>query len=87
MSKWFAIARRRLLLFFISGVFLAVLVNACTNSASPGTGTTAASPGSSPTAVPTVVRLDYAYYNPVSLVLKEKGWQRTTNCPLPPAFF
>ncbi|MEG3991686.1 ABC transporter substrate-binding protein [Microcoleus sp. S28C3] len=74
MSKWFAIARRRLLLFFISGLFLALLVNACTNSASPGTGTTAASPGSSPTALPTVVRLDYAYYNPVSLVLKEKGW-------------
>jgi len=23
---------------------------------------------------PTVIRLDYAYYNPVSLVLKEKGW-------------
>ena len=74
ISKWFAIARRRLLLFFISGGFLALLVNACTNSTSPGTNTTAASPGSSPTAVPTVVRLDYAYYNPVSLVLKEKGW-------------
>ena len=86
MSKWFAIARRRLLLFFISGLFLGLLVNAC-NSSSPGTNTTAAYPGSSPTAVPTVVRLDYAYYNPVSLVLKEKGWQRTTNCPLPPAFF
>jgi sulfonate transport system substrate-binding protein len=73
MSKWFAIARRRLLLFFISGLFLSLLVNAC-NSSSPGTNTTAASSGSSPTAVPTVVRLDYAYYNPVSLVLKEKGW-------------
>lgn len=23
---------------------------------------------------PTAIRLDYAYYNPVSLVLKEKGW-------------
>ncbi|MEE3717678.1 aliphatic sulfonate ABC transporter substrate-binding protein [Tumidithrix elongata RA019] len=78
MRKWFAIARHKLLLFFISGLLIAGLVNACTNSSTPVTtaSTTASSgaPSVSSKAVPNVVRLDYAYYNPVSLVLKEKGW-------------
>ena len=37
-------------------------------SCSSGTGTGAA------TAAPETVRLDYAYYNPLSLVLKQQGW-------------
>ena len=31
-------------------------------------------PNTSTATTPGTIRLDYAYYNPVSLVLKEKGW-------------
>lgn len=33
-----------------------------------------AGPGSTTAAAPETLRLDYAYYNPLSLVLKEQGW-------------
>lgn len=46
-------------------VFVFSILSSC-NSTSQQASQTAAHPG--------MIRLDYAYYNPVSLVLKEKGW-------------
>ncbi|MFM7450764.1 MAG: aliphatic sulfonate ABC transporter substrate-binding protein [Leptolyngbyaceae cyanobacterium] len=44
-------------------VFCVSLLNSCSHQTSAPTATR-----------PDTIRLDYAYYNPVSLVLKEKGW-------------
>ena len=54
------------LAFARQGVFLLVLLLLASCS---GTGGKKAA-----TAPPEVVRLDYAYYNPLSLVLKQQGW-------------
>lgn len=48
-------------LILIAAIFSVSVLNSCSNNA--------------PTANrPEVIRVDYAYYNPVSLVLKQKGW-------------
>lgn len=47
-------------------VFVFSILSSCNHSTSQQASQTAAHPGT--------IRLDYAYYNPVSLVLKEKGW-------------
>lgn len=51
-----------------------VLVAACAPAAAPNATTGAATSGESAAAKPEVVRLDYAYYNPSSLVLRKFGW-------------
>ena len=58
-------------------VLLALILASCGGSSPPaggaaaGTGQNAAGSGE---ALPEVVRLDYAYYSPISLVLRELGW-------------
>ncbi|HEX8350004.1 MAG TPA: hypothetical protein VF598_08575, partial [Hymenobacter sp.] len=42
--------------------------------ASCGGNSTTSNGSSAQAAQPEAIRLDYAYYNPLSLVLKEKGW-------------
>ena len=59
MIDWISLLKQRLLLFFISGILIAAIISACTSSTTKKIDS---------------IRLDYAYYNPVSLVLKEKGW-------------
>lgn len=59
MINWISLLKQRFLLFFISGIFIAGVISACTSSTTQKLES---------------IRLDYAYYNPVSLVLKEKGW-------------
>jgi sulfonate transport system substrate-binding protein len=61
MSKWLSVFKQRLFWFFLSGIFIFVVLSSCTNPRSTAN-------------QPDTIRLDYAYYNPVSLVLKEKGW-------------
>lgn len=51
-------------------IALALLFSACAPAAAPA-------PGASPASNPAVVRLDYAYYNPSSLVLRKFGWLET----------
>ena len=59
-------------------VFFLVTVNSCASSNQPVTQTSPAPGGETPKAAqvskPDKIKLDYAYYNPVSLVVKEKGW-------------
>ena len=57
-------------------VFAVFALNSCSNpqqTATPSAQPNAANPPSQ-VSKPAVIKLDYAYYNPVSLVLKEKGW-------------
>lgn len=54
-------------LLAITAVFCISVLNSC---AQPTTSTGATSEAAKPASV----RVDFAYYNPVSLVLKEKGW-------------
>lgn len=64
--KFFSLTRLFRLPVWLIGmalIFCVSLLNSCGNPASPPTATR-----------PDTIRLDYAYYNPVSLVLREKGW-------------
>jgi sulfonate transport system substrate-binding protein len=57
-------------------VFAVFALNSCSNpqqTATPSDQPNAANPPAQ-VSKPAVIKLDYAYYNPVSLVLKEKGW-------------
>ncbi len=61
MRNLLSIFKQRLFWFFLSGLFIFGVLSSCTNPSSTAN-------------QPDTIRLDYAYYNPVSLVLKEKGW-------------
>ncbi|WP_338462158.1 aliphatic sulfonate ABC transporter substrate-binding protein [Synechococcus elongatus IITB7] len=67
MPQFFQSTRRKFLSLFALGVITVGSLNACSNQQ-----TSSSTPSN--TNEPQVVRLDYAYYNPVSLVLKKKGW-------------
>ncbi|HEY9762524.1 MAG TPA: aliphatic sulfonate ABC transporter substrate-binding protein [Trichocoleus sp.] len=54
-------------LLTLTAVFCISILNSCTQPTTSATATAEA-------AKPSAVRVDFAYYNPVSLVLKEKGW-------------
>jgi len=57
-------------------VFAVFALNSCSNpeqKATPSAQPNAANPPAQ-VSKPAVIKLDYAYYNPVSLVIKEKGW-------------
>ncbi|MFO0544247.1 MAG: aliphatic sulfonate ABC transporter substrate-binding protein, partial [Pseudanabaena sp.] len=57
-------------------VFAVFVLNSCSNpqqTATPSDQPNATNPPAQ-VSKPAVIKLDYAYYNPVSLVLKEKGW-------------
>jgi sulfonate transport system substrate-binding protein len=57
-------------------VFAVFVLNSCSNpqqTATPSDQPNAANPPAQ-VSKPAVIKLDYAYYNPVSLVLQEKGW-------------
>lgn len=58
------LSRRRWLygVLAIASAFFIAILSGCTQ------------PSATATDLPSTVRLDYAYYNPVSLLLKEKGW-------------
>ncbi|MFD1467289.1 aliphatic sulfonate ABC transporter substrate-binding protein [Hymenobacter caeli] len=62
MNNFFSSARRGPLTFLCSILALVGLLAGCGGNGSP-VGT-----------APETVRLDYAYYNPLSLVLKQQGW-------------
>ncbi|HEY9817819.1 MAG TPA: aliphatic sulfonate ABC transporter substrate-binding protein, partial [Candidatus Obscuribacterales bacterium] len=51
----------------ITATFCVVVLHSCAQPSNPSNPTSTAAP-------PSVVRVDFAYYNPVSLVLKDKGW-------------
>ncbi|MEP0907456.1 aliphatic sulfonate ABC transporter substrate-binding protein [Leptolyngbya subtilissima ST-M1] len=55
----------------ITTAFCVAVLNSC---AQPSPSSDAASSGTTAAAAPSVVRIDFAYYNPVSLVLKAEGW-------------
>lgn len=59
-----SLSRRRWLygILAIASAFLIATLSGCTQTSSTATD------------LPNTVRIDYAYYNPVSLVLKQKGW-------------
>ncbi len=61
MRNWLSVFKQRLFWFFLSGIFIFGVLGGCNNPTSTAN-------------KPDTIRLDYAYYNPVSLVLKEKGW-------------
>ena len=57
-------------------VFAVFALNSCSNpeqKATPSAQPNAANPPAQ-VSKPATIKLDYAYYNPVSLVIKEKGW-------------
>ena len=55
-------------------IFCLSIVNGCSNAANQATTQPANQPVSQTVSRPETIRLDYAYYNPVSLVVKDKGW-------------
>jgi sulfonate transport system substrate-binding protein len=57
-------------------VFAVFALNSCSNPQQTATPIAQPNAANSPVQVskPAVIKLDYAYYNPVSLVIKEKGW-------------
>ncbi len=62
------------LLSFIA-VFAVFALNSCSNPQQTAQTTqTNGATNSAQVSKPAVIKLDYAYYNPVSLVIKEKGW-------------
>lgn len=66
----FSLGRRRFWqrgLLAIMAAFSVAVLHSCAQPSNPGNTASTAAP-------PRVVRVDYAYYNPVSLVLKDKGW-------------
>jgi sulfonate transport system substrate-binding protein len=72
--------RRRLPAGLIAGALVAVLVAAC--SSGPGASTAPAAPGASGAAAGTVteggtLNIDFATYNPLSLIIKQNGWLET----------
>ena len=66
----FSLGRRRLWqrgILAVTAAFCVAVLHSCAQPSNPGN-------TASTTAPPSVVRVDFAYYNPVSLVLKDKGW-------------
>lgn len=66
--------------FVIISIFMMIQIAACgkttTTAGSTPTSTSASEASPSPAAKPKIetIKLDYAYYNPVSIILKEKKW-------------
>ncbi len=66
----FNLGRRRFVqrgILAVTATFCVAVLHSCAQPSNPGNTANSAPP-------PSVVRVDFAYYNPVSLVLKEKGW-------------
>lgn len=72
-----AVATRRSILGF-GAIAAAGLITACAGEGATGTNAGTAAASSSVNAGGKVLNIDFATYNPLSLVLKEKGWLEAT---------
>lgn len=79
INKFGLFSRRHFTSWILSlvTIFFLVAVNSCANNQTTPQSNSQPDDGTAPAAQvskPDKIKLDYAYYNPVSLVIKEKGW-------------